>query len=257
MDLKEYKDHSYAHNKRHPWEQTRFHIIKYFIKPTKKNNILDIGSGDAYLAGSLANHYKESKVFAIDINYNQDHINKIKPNIPDNLLLFNNLATAKNIMTNNADVVLLMDVLEHVELPESLLQAVCASHIDQKTTFVITVPAFQFLFSEHDRKLGHVKRYTLKNLTALLRKNNFKIIQTGYAFNSLFIIRLIQTFFEKYTATYSVANTSIENWNGGKILTRLLTHTFLMEFKISWYLSRIGIKIPGLSCYCICRYSPL
>jgi SAM-dependent methyltransferase len=61
--------------------------------------------------------------------------------------------------------VVLLDVLEHVADPIRVLRHAGASLADDGA-IVITVPAYQFLFSDWDRALGHYRRYT----ASLLRR---------------------------------------------------------------------------------------
>ena len=62
-----------------------------------------------------------------------------------------------------ADVVLMMDVVEHVADDVGLIR----DYVDRAkvgTTFLLTVPAFSWLWSGHDDYLGHHRRYTLPGL---------------------------------------------------------------------------------------------
>ena len=60
----------------------------------------------------------------------------------------------------DADVVLLMDVLEHVDDDAGLL-AEYAGKAAPGARFLITVPAFKWMWSGHDVFLEHRRRYTL------------------------------------------------------------------------------------------------
>src|SRR3546814_19735603 len=62
-----------------------------------------------------------------------------------------------------------MDVLEHVEDDAGLLR----TYLDKappQAQAVITVPAFQFLWSHHDVFLEHHRRYTLKTLSRVVER---------------------------------------------------------------------------------------
>ncbi len=64
------------------------------------------------------------------------------------------------------DVVLLADVLEHVERDHDFLRDLIAQ-LKPGATLIITVPAHPWLWSPHDAALGHHRRYTLATLRAL------------------------------------------------------------------------------------------
>ena len=254
MDLVEYKLVKEKSFRRHPWEQTRLRFLCFLLdRLPRKKYFADTGSGDGYLAAGIASRYPEARVTAIDINYTDELLKELDQSKPDNLHFNRNLTA---IPTDQpADAVILMDVLEHIEKPEELLKELLQlKSVNNDTRFVITVPAFQQLFSTHDKNLGHYRRYNLKQLQQLLSPLGLRIETSGYFFNSLLPVRYLQKWFEKKAPAKE--NDSIHNWKGGPLITRFLTTWFWAEFKITWYLARTGIKIPGLTCYCICRYAP-
>jgi len=61
---------------------------------------------------------------------------------------------------SDADTVLLMDVLEHVDDDTGLLREY-VQNAAPGTRFLITVPAFMWMWSGHDVFLEHRRRYTL------------------------------------------------------------------------------------------------
>ena len=234
---------------RHPWETTRLKIIRYLLHKNiqGKEQIIDIGSGDAFIAKQIAHSFPNSFVTAVDIHYTDQIIAAIKiPELP-NIHFINNIDQINQ--KKKAEAIILMDVLEHVQHPKNLLKNLCALSVTQKSTFFfITVPAFQFLFTEHDINLGHYRRYNDKALKKLVANSNMKVLYSGYFFNSLLILRLWQKL-----SSSSLSSRTVYNWKGSRFLTSLLNTFFWMEFKISWYLACIGIKVPGLTCYTICQ----
>ncbi|MEL7061513.1 MAG: class I SAM-dependent methyltransferase [Acidobacteriota bacterium] len=65
------------------------------------------------------------------------------------------------------EVVLLFEVLEHIEHTRPFLEAVFA-HLAPGGWFVLDVPALQFFFSVYDRAAGHFRRYDKPMLGAEL-----------------------------------------------------------------------------------------
>ena len=234
---------------RHPWEQARARAVAYFLKNRKPapQNVLDVGSGDAFIASTVAQQYLDARVTAVDINYTQDVLEKLKT--PANLHLVSSLQQMPADV--KTDVVLLMDVLEHVENPGEMLQQVKSLNVDTNTDFFITVPAYQSLFTQHDVVLDHYKRYNVKSLRALVQEQGFSVQQSGYFFHSLLPVRAWQKIFRS-----KITEDGLHNWRGSAFTTGLLTSVFSTEFKISWYLSRFGIHMPGLTCFCLCRPLP-
>ncbi|MGI9862542.1 class I SAM-dependent methyltransferase [Moorella naiadis] len=70
--------------------------------------------------------------------------------------------------------VLMLDVLEHVE--NDLLALQEASRVlENGGLAIISVPLYQSLWSEHDVKMGHRRRYGVKQIASLLQRAGFKI----------------------------------------------------------------------------------
>jgi hypothetical protein len=255
MDLVEYKLVKEKSFQRHPWELTRLRFLRFLVnRLTRKKNIADIGSGDGFLAAGIATAQPAATITAVDINYTSDILALLNEQKPVNLWFTNELNEIP--ADTPTDAIILMDVLEHVEQPGLLLEKICKHpSVNKETVFIITVPAWQQLFSVHDKNLGHYRRYNLRQLGQLLSGHSLKMEESGYFFNSLLPVRFLQKMVEKKEAGHQ--GDSIHNWKGGTFLTGLISTFFWAEFKITWYLAHLGIKIPGLTCYCICRHSPL
>lgn len=256
MDLLEYNKRTAAQFRRHPWEMSRVEILLFFIQnlPVPVRHILDIGSGDAFIAACIAEAYPDVTVAAVDTHYNPETITAISNNKPTNLTLYQKTDAA--ILQGKADLVVLMDVLEHVEHPEQLLGELRRHpSVGPETSFFITVPAYQFLYTRHDELLGHYKRYTYSSLQKLLAANGLCELKGGYCFNSLLIPRYFSKLKEQLSGKKPSATNGIHNWKRGTFISSVLKKLMVAEFKFTWYLSRAGIRIPGLTCYCICKPS--
>ena len=82
-----------------------------------------------------------------------------------------------------ADVVLLLDVLEHLEDPAAAL-ATARRALAPGGALVVTVPAYQWLWTGHDVALGHRRRYTARALRRLVAGAGFRVRRVTY-FNTL------------------------------------------------------------------------
>ena len=81
------------------------------------------------------------------------------------------------------DVVTLFDVLEHVEGEAGFL-ARLRGYLKPGGFLVVTVPAFQWLWSRHDDLNLHKRRYTRKQLVSALERAGFEVKRSTY-FNML------------------------------------------------------------------------
>lgn len=87
------------------------------------------------------------------------------------------------------DLILMLDVLEHMQQPEvSLRQGV--ELLAPGGTMVITVPAFDWLWTAHDDVNDHVKRYTAAEIARLVRTSGLDILERRYLFQSLILPKL-------------------------------------------------------------------
>ena len=93
-----------------------------------------------------------------------------------------------------AGVVLALDVLEHLEDDEAALAEI--ARILRPGGFLLAnVPALPALFSEHDRALGHRRRYRRGELEARARAAGFAILRsTGWGFPLLPFVALSRRF---------------------------------------------------------------
>ena len=82
-----------------------------------------------------------------------------------------------------AEVVLLLDVIEHVDDDGAALAAARRA-VAAGGLLVVTVPAYRWLWSGHDEVLGHRRRYTAAGLRAVVERAGFSVLRVSY-FNSL------------------------------------------------------------------------
>jgi SAM-dependent methyltransferase len=81
------------------------------------------------------------------------------------------------------DVIAALDVLEHVDDDAAAVRAL-RDRLSAPGVLVATVPAFEWLWSEHDVSSHHLRRYTRGRFVTLLRSAGLRVLYSGY-FNSL------------------------------------------------------------------------
>lgn len=77
------------------------------------------------------------------------------------------------------DLVVLFDVLEHIENESEFLQAV-RFHLASSGTLLLNVPAHEKLYSDYDRAAGHVRRYSASQLAEVAERNGFAVRACTY-----------------------------------------------------------------------------
>ena len=78
-------------------------------------------------------------------------------------------------------LILMLDVLEHLTNPAEALRHV-RRLLAPDGIFLVTVPAFQALWTNHDVLNHHLRRYTKQTLLELLRHAGFHSVQSSYFF---------------------------------------------------------------------------
>ncbi|MFH1292101.1 MAG: class I SAM-dependent methyltransferase [bacterium] len=263
MDLTEAKQNNTI-QARHPWELARFRVILLLIQNLLKLNtqnlkILDLGCGDLYICKKLLQIYPYLKIHAVDKNLSGKQIDWLKKsNTSDRLFAYQSIKDFEDINDRaGCDLILLLDIVEHIDGDSIFLQKLSnCNFVNKNTFFLITVPSFSSLFSSHDKFLKHHRRYNNYELKKLVANAGFKIYQSGYFFSSLLIPRIIQALLEKIVGSKNKKH-GIGHWKHGKITTNLFKNVLIYDFKLSLILQKIGIKLPGLSNYVICKKSVL
>lgn len=157
----------------HKLEWLKRSIDKYVSNPSTS---IDIGAGIGYFSKELKRIYPRLTPNCVDTNYLDSDLGEI-----DGVFF-----TTKYSDADSADIILMMDVLEHVESDEQLIWTYLPA-ASKDATWLITVPAFQSLWSGHDVALGHFRRYRRKQLLTILEKLDFEIIDARYLFTPIFI----------------------------------------------------------------------
>ena len=174
--------------KKHWWFQARKKIIDQIISSInfkKKKNILDFGAGSGVNLDMLRKHG------LVDIHEQ----NKYARAVIKKERKIKNLYSTLKIKKNFYDLILLADVIEHVKKPKELLKDL-KKFLKKDGHILITVPAYQFLFSKKDEVLGHYRRYNKELLKTELR--GFKVENISYFNTFLCIPIIIMTMLNKF-----------------------------------------------------------
>lgn len=242
MDLKEIKQDLV---RRHPWESSRLSFFKNVLGnygSKQVSSILDIGSGDGFFSQEVHKEFfSKAKLVCFDFNYTEEkHYGLVH--------------FTKHTSSERFDLILLMDVLEHVEHETEFLENVVKKNSKGTSLFLLSVPAWQKLYSLHDQKLGHFRRYSFKQFEKLLDEAGLEIVLSGGLFHSLLIPRLLTKFHErKVKESQSSLTKDLGEWRGGYCLTRFIELLLSLDNACSLLAARVGLKIPGLSVWALAR----
>jgi len=248
---------------RHPWELGRFEIIKKNVRQVhskmskgSKRVLVDIGCGDAYVLRRLYGLFEFDRVVGVDVNFtDENRANLLKVN--DKIEYLTHISQL-NLDSTDQVMILLNDVIEHVEEHVQFLEEL-KSKLDsvEHCSVFITVPAYQFLFSQHDIDLGHYRRYKVRDLEAYSNHLKMQAKSKGYFFFSLFLIRAMQKWvsgsmkIDPNASSNNEESIGVAEWNGSALLTGILTWFLRLDYGFLKLMSSIGIQLPGLSAYIV------
>ena len=259
MDLVEARARGFDSGPRHPWERARLalaaRLITRHVPLAAGDVVLDVGCGDTFVVESLATRYPAARFYAVDSAFTPSLIETFTARLTvANVSLFASLDDVPG--ERAASLVLLMDVLEHVPDDVALLQDLGGRRFFAAgTRLLITVPSYSILFCSHDRFLGHYRRYSTARLDALLRKARLSPIEAGHLFTSLVPARVLQVLRERLSPPVAKPSTGLSTWQGSEGLARALATVLEWDGRIALALLRVGLPLPGLSNFAICRTS--
>ncbi len=177
MDLKE-TDILGADIGKHWYYRSKARAMERLLSGVTPSTILDVGAGSGFFSRKLLSNTLAKEAWCVDISYEDDS---------DTLESGKPVHFRRSVDEVNADLVLLMDVLEHVDDDVGLLKDY-ANKAPRGARFLISVPAFQFLWSGHDVFLEHKRRYRLNQMEDVVRRAGLTVQHGSYYFGAVFPI---------------------------------------------------------------------
>jgi SAM-dependent methyltransferase len=240
--------------RRHPWELARAAFVRDALRSAgilaSASRLLDIGAGDAWLAAELRRRLPQRADFVCwDANYTEADRHALAAEHP--AITF---VAAKPAGT--FDLLLLLDVLEHVPDDLAFLSSAVADLAAPGAHVLVTVPAWQSLFSQRDRYLGHHRRYSNARGRRLVRDSGLRVVADGGLFHALLPLRAAAVLFERLRGSREGAGVNPVAWDRGAGVTSALAGVLTAEARASLRMGRLGVRVPGLSYWALCRKEP-
>ena len=211
------------------WELSFFDLSKNFrkyqfdlIKEFISGKVAEIGPGNGILLEYYVDHCDKLDLFEPDKNLFSKLSYKFS-NHKKITVINDELNTSSNIY----DVILYLDVLEHIEdYEKEILKAHNA--LKKGGYLLINVPAFQFLYSDFDKDVGHFRRYSKKDITNLCSNYNLEINKLKYYDSIGFFL----SFLSKMTRSNYKKNfeKKIKIWDSLIPFSRILDKIFISYF---------------------------
>jgi SAM-dependent methyltransferase len=171
---KEYEEKYHQIEEWNWWFIARRKTVLSLLKGVdKKARILDIGCAGGPLLNELKNLGFEN---ASGADFSEEAVAKCKQR---GLQAYQMDAQDLKFESNSFDVLIASDSLEHLEFDEKALKN-WFSILKPGGKLMVFVPAYMFLWSEHDTVNHHFRRYTKTNLKRKMQEAGFKVERSGY-----------------------------------------------------------------------------
>ncbi len=242
MDLRERT----ANDRRHPWEVARARAFRRLIGEhaalAQVRRVLDVGAGDGWFAHELAADVPATaEIVCWDVNYRSEDL-ATPPG--------ERVTRTVHRPAGPFDLVLLLDVLEHVADDETFFAEQVVPVLAPRGVAVVSVPAHPRLYSDHDRMLEHHRRYQPADLEAMLERH-LVVVARGSLFTTLLAPRAMSVALER--AGRHPARAGVGGWSRGPRLTSAVTAALTADAAVGRWLASRGLRVPGLSTWAVCR----
>ena len=227
MDARLYEEHALL-ERDHWWFVGRRDILRTVLArhlpPRASRRILDVGCGTGGMLPMLAEFGTveglEGEPTAVE------HCQSAYPSFSVRL----GDVPADVPTDGTVDVATAFDVIEHLEDDVGALSAM-RSAVRRGGTVVVTVPALQWLWSDHDRANGHWRRYSRSDLETAIRSAELELVHLSY-FNTLLLpIVAASRLIERLRGAQAAPESDFSMPR--RSVNRALTRTFRLERSVA------------------------
>lgn len=171
------------------WHVSKRRLVQQVIRKSVNGNkdvrILDAGCGTGIMMSELSNYFPN--VYGLDKSPLALAFCR-KRGLRD--VHHGNLERRLPFKDGTFDVVICLDVIEHLN-HDGLALKEFRRILKPKGLVIISVPAYQFLWTKHDEILWHKRRYRRGQLIKLIQSVGFKIVKASYFYSFLILPALL------------------------------------------------------------------
>ncbi len=161
-------------------EAVEYHQWFYDVsKPFLGRNILDIGSG----VGNHLPFFNGRKLTCLDASPESVANLEAEFGAPDREFIVGDICDPNvigQLSAKQIDTATCYNVLEHIEDHETALRNVRQILEPAKGKLILVVPAHEFLYGEMDHLAGHYRRFSKRQLDAVLQQCGFRVVHSRY-----------------------------------------------------------------------------
>lgn len=165
-----------AENSSHPWVRKRAELVCKLIgnnSPSGNFAVVEIGCGPGVNLEAVRKAFPQATVLGVDLSdaageyCAQKGIRFVKKDF----FAFDG--------EGKFDFVLMMDFLEHVQEDEKAVRKACGM-LKNGGKLIVMAPANRGMFSQHDRALGHFRRYEISDMKRLADASGMKLLFSSH-----------------------------------------------------------------------------
>ena len=200
------------------WRKYQFeNVLKYI-----NSSVLEVGPG----TGNNVQYYRDraSEITLLEINKDTADSLKSKFKGDKKITVLN---SDINSQERKFDTILYMDVLEHIEDDEKEINR-ALEQLKPGGNIIFFIPAYQFLYSDFDKAIGHVKRYTKHFFLTFKRDKKISITELKYFDSIGFFMALLNKLFNK--DKIETIGLGIKIWNKLIFLSKIMDLIFFNKF---------------------------
>lgn len=149
------------------------------IQSFLQGDVLEIGCGIGNLTGLLL---RRERVLATDVKEDYLHVVRGKYEGHPHFMgtqIWDIRTAPPDPLHQTYDTIVCSNVLEHIEDDTTVLRHFHRL-LKEKGRLTLLVPALPWLFNQLDKDLGHLRRYSRKELASKIEQSGFRILHLSY-----------------------------------------------------------------------------
>ncbi|HZS48514.1 MAG TPA: methyltransferase domain-containing protein [Blastocatellia bacterium] len=214
-------------------------LVNQQIADTKGARILDVGCGTGATRDALTIY---GEVFGADMSEEALSFSRSRGGGP----LTRSRIERLSFIDGCFDLITALDVLEHADDDLASMDELYRA-LRPGGLLIVTVPAYGFLWSEHDEALHHRRRYAAYELRNKLTRVGFEIERLSFFITFLFFpilaMRFVQNIFKK-SVEPKTSHIILPDWLNNALIGLLAIERWLLRY----------INLPfGVTIVCLAR----
>ena len=226
----------------HWWHRAKRQLIRDFL-PARYHRVLILGVG----GGCLCRELKQSGFKVVGLDVSKVACDHVREEYGVETVQYN-LEEGLPFEPESFDAIIIADVLEHIRSDRQLIKSMHRC-LKPQGRLLLTVPAYQHMWSYWDERLMHVRRYNSGDLKRMFDAGEFIIKKISF-FNAL-IYPAALIWRKIFSAHLKEISSDFQISQGGEIINRAMVGYYAAERFFIKFLS-----LPfGLSLF-VCAEKP-